>query len=79
MGAGSVPGQTAAGQQAARGTAAPAARGAAGPGGMPGAAAGRRDGDDDQEHRRKYLIEPDDKELFGTDEKWVPPVIGDRR
>jgi hypothetical protein len=80
VGTGPVPGQGNAGQQAGRGgAAAPAARGAAGPGGMPGGAAGRREGDDDQEHRRKYLIEPDDKELFGSDEKWVPPVIGDRR
>lgn len=68
---------------AGRGTAGvgvPAARGAAGPAGMPlGGAPGRGTGDEDQEHRRKYRVEPDDKELFGLDESYVTPVIGDRR
>jgi hypothetical protein len=48
-------------------------------GGAPTSPAGRANGEDDQEHRRKYLIEPDDKELFGIDERYVPPVIGDNR
>lgn len=58
----------------------PPARGATGPAGLPmGAPGGRANGDEDEEHRRKYRVEPDDKELFGVDEPYVPPVIGDRR
>jgi hypothetical protein len=48
-------------------------------GGMPMGPTGRGNGEEDQEYRRKYLITPDDKELFGTDEPYVPPVLGDRR
>jgi hypothetical protein len=80
VGTGPAPGQTppGAGQPINRGPI--GARGAAGAGGMPmGAPGGRANGEEDQEHRRKYLIEPDDKELFGVDEQYVQPVIGDNR
>jgi hypothetical protein len=82
VGTGPVPGQTPPGngQPAGRGGfGGPAARGAAGMGGMPMGAAGRGNGDEDQEYRRKYLIEPNDDELFGLDEQYPPPVIGDER
>lgn len=77
--AGPLPGQTPSGQQPVDrgGPGGAGARGAAGLGGLP-AAAGRGNGEEDQEYRRKYLIQDDD-ELFGTDEPFVPPVIGDQR
>jgi hypothetical protein len=82
VGIGPVPGQTPPGhgQPAGRGgVGGPAARGAAGLGGMPMGMAGRGNGEEDQEHRRKYLIEPDDQDLFGVDGQYAPPVIGDDR
>ncbi|HEX6353314.1 hypothetical protein [Actinophytocola sp.] len=82
VGTGPVPGQVPGGQgqPAGRGgVGTPGARGAAGAGGFPASPAGRANGEEDKEHRRKYLIEPDDKELFGIDERYVPPVIGDNR
>jgi hypothetical protein len=79
-GAGPVPGQTPPGQAVRGGLGGgAAARGGTGVGGTPAGAAGRGDKEEDQEHRRKYLIEPDRDELFGTDEPCAPPVIGDRR
>ena len=39
--------------------------------------AGRGQGGDEEEHDRKYLIEEDANELFGTDQKTPPPVIGE--
>lgn len=80
VGTGPAPGQAPPGQQAGRGGAGGAAlRGAPGASGLPMAPGARSDGEDDQEHRRKYLIEPDKDELFGPDERYVPPVIGDYR
>jgi hypothetical protein len=52
--------------------------GAASPGGMPGPA-GRSKGDEDAEHKNKYTTSPDPNALFGTDELYVNPVIGDDR
>jgi hypothetical protein len=47
----------------------------AGEGMLPGARGGK--GGEDAEHRRaSYLKEPDPNEIFGVDEKTVPPVIG---
>jgi hypothetical protein len=77
VGTGPVPGQTPAGRGGV--ATGPAARGTAGPGGMPMTPAGRSNGEEDQEHRRKYLIQPDSEELFGTDEPYIRPVIGDNR
>lgn len=70
------PGQ---GQAVGRGgVGAPGARGAAaGMGGVPMGAPGRGNGEEDQEHRNKYVIEPDSDELFGVDEQYAPPVIGE--
>lgn len=39
--------------------------------------AGRGQGGEDEEHDRKYTIEPDPEELFGTDQLTAPPVIGE--
>ena len=59
-----------------RGAAVVASRSAAGLGGVP-IGAGRGDGEQDGVHRRPaYLVEPDAKSLFGTDELTAPPVIG---
>jgi hypothetical protein len=52
------------------------ARGAAGAGGMMPAGSGRRR-DADAEHKRpSFLVEADADELFGTDQRTAPPVIG---
>lgn len=55
-----------------------AGRGAGGMGAM-GAGAGRGgQGGDDAEHQRPtYLVEGDPDEVFGTDERTAPPVIGE--
>jgi hypothetical protein len=38
---------------------------------------GKGEGSEDTEHARpSYLLEPDPHEIFGTDERTVPPVIG---
>ncbi|WAL63787.1 hypothetical protein ORV05_22645 [Amycolatopsis cynarae] len=61
----------------AAGTAAGAA-GASGRPGMPGGmggAHGKGEGGD-EEHETKYLLDEDGDEIFGTDEKTAPPVIG---
>lgn len=70
------------GGSAAGGAAAGGARGSgSGAGGRPmmgGMGAGRGgQGDEDEEHDRKYLIEEDGNSLFGTDELTAPPVIGE--
>lgn len=63
----------------------PGAAGAAGTaGGRPGmsgmagmgGARGGGQGGDDEEHETKYLLSEDGDEIFGTDEKTAPPVIG---
>lgn len=74
------------GSGAAGGAAAAAAGRAAGMGGMRGGmpmgmmggagAAGNRG--EDKQHKRKYMATEDPNKLFGTDEKSVPPVIGDK-
>jgi hypothetical protein len=38
---------------------------------------GRGKGDDDEQHERKYLIEPDPEATFGSEVKTAPQVIGD--
>jgi hypothetical protein len=40
---------------------------------------GRAKDEEDTEHRNKYVTDADPKSLFGTDEPWVEPVIGDSR
>lgn len=77
VGTGPIPGQSSAAGRG--GVAGAAVRGANGMHGMPASPAGRAGGEEDQEHRRKYLIEPDGKDLFGEPEACVPPVIGDNR
>jgi hypothetical protein len=77
VGTGPAPGQSAPGGPGGRGVAAgPATRGAAG---MPMSPANRPREEEDREHRRKYVLEPDDKDLFGPDQRFAPPVIGDDR
>jgi hypothetical protein len=78
VGTGPIPGQNSPTQAPVRGGAAgPAVRGGIGPGGLPmGGPLGRGAGEDDDEHHRKYRIEPDGEELFGTDEWCAPAVIG---
>ncbi|MEV8615560.1 hypothetical protein AB0383_48035 [Amycolatopsis sp. NPDC051373] len=45
----------------------------------PAGAAGRRgEEEEDAEHRRPdFLVEPDPDALFGTDQRTIPPVIGE--
>lgn len=58
------------------GAAAAAGRGGMGAAGM-GAGAGRGKGEDDAEHQRPtYLVEADPDDVFGTDQRTAPPVIG---
>lgn len=56
------------------------ARGAAGQpgaGGMAGQGGkGGKKGEDGEHQRPSWLVEADPDEIFGTDEKVVPPVIG---
>lgn len=54
-----------------RGAGAPGAMGAAPMGG------GRGKNDEDSEHDRKYLVEPDPEETFGSEVLTAPQVIGD--
>jgi len=54
------------------------ARGMGGMGGMMGGAGGGGKGGEDKEHKRKVMATEDPNDLFGTDEKSVPPVIGDK-
>jgi hypothetical protein len=37
---------------------------------------GRASGDEDYEHNRKYMVEADPEETFGTDEQTAPAIIG---
>lgn len=55
-----------------------AGRGAAGMPGMPLGAGGRSPSDEDYEHQRAPYLQADDDpdELFGTNQKTAPPVIG---
>ncbi|GAA4542710.1 hypothetical protein [Amycolatopsis samaneae] len=53
-------------------------RGGMGSGGMGGARGQRGEGDEDTEHQRPtYLVEGDPDEVFGTDMRTAPPVIGE--
>ncbi|MFD9890934.1 hypothetical protein ACFWY9_16430 [Amycolatopsis sp. NPDC059027] len=53
-------------------------RGGMGPGGMGGARGQHGEGDEDTEHQRPtYLVEGDPDEVFGTDMRTAPPVIGE--
>jgi len=46
-------------------------------GGGMGGGAGRGQGGEDIEHKvASYLVEPDPDDVFGTDQKTAPPVIG---
>jgi hypothetical protein len=53
--------------------------GASGRGGMSGMGhGGKGEGGEDDEHQRpSWLIEPDPDEIFGTNERTAPPVIGE--
>ncbi|RBM19274.1 hypothetical protein DI005_16455 [Prauserella sp. PE36] len=65
------------GGAAAPGAAAAAGRGGMGAAGM-GAGSGRGQGSEDAEHQRPtYLVEGDPDEVFGTDQRTAPPVIGE--
>ncbi|MCU1685454.1 MAG: hypothetical protein JWQ81_6193 [Amycolatopsis sp.] len=62
------------GSGSASGSAAP---GKAGTSGMGGAGKGKGEGGEDAEHSRpSYLMEADTDEIFGSDERTAPPVIG---
>jgi hypothetical protein len=78
FGPGSAGGPLAAEEAAAQRAAAAAARGT-NPGtmGATPVGAGRGKGDEDEEHRRKYLIETDAEGVFGSDVLTAPQVIGD--
>ena len=53
-------------------------RGASGMGGMGGAHGKGAKGEEDAEHQRPtYLVEGDPDEVFGTDMRTAPPVIGE--
>jgi len=55
-----------------------AGRGAPGMGGGMGGRGQQSDGDEDTEHQRPtYLVEGDPDEVFGTDMRTAPPVIGE--
>ncbi|WP_158881328.1 hypothetical protein [Amycolatopsis anabasis] len=60
------------------GPAAGAAGRGGGPAGMGGMGAGRggQGGEDDEHQRPEYLLEADPDEVFGSDERTTPPVIG---
>lgn len=50
--------------------------GSAGAGGM-GGGRGQKGGEDGEHKRAAFLLENDPESLFGTDEKTIPPVIGE--
>jgi hypothetical protein len=80
LGAGPGVGALAAEEAAAqRAAAAAASRGGTGPGVLGGAPVGpnRTKDEEDDEHKRKILIESDSEGLFGSDELTAPQVIGD--
>jgi hypothetical protein len=65
-------------EEAAMGGGAAGARGAAGAAGSPMMGGGRgQRGQDDQEHKRPSWLVESDEGIFGTDERTVPPVIGE--
>ncbi|GAA1250450.1 hypothetical protein GCM10009676_41430 [Prauserella halophila] len=72
-------GMSGAGGGAVGGASGAGGAGASGRGGMmPMGAGGRgQQGDDDEEHERKFMIDEDGNKLFGTDQKTAPPVIGE--
>lgn len=53
------------------------ARGGAGMGMAPPGGRGGKGGEDNEHQTASYLQEPDTDEIFGTDERTAPPVIGD--
>jgi hypothetical protein len=67
----------AAGAAGRSGVGGPGGRATGAPGGAP-LGGGRGRDEEDVEHRNKYLTEPDKNEMFGSDEFYAPPVIGDR-
>jgi hypothetical protein len=73
VGAGALAAEEAAARRAAQ---AAGGRAGAGPMGAP-AGGGRNKDDDDTEHERKFLIEADAEETFGSDVLTAPQVIGD--
>ena len=81
MGAGALAAEEAAARRAAQAArrAAQAAGGRPGAGPMGGApmGGGRGKDDEDAEHERKYLIESDAEDTFGSDVLTAPQVIGD--
>ncbi|WP_157357460.1 hypothetical protein [Amycolatopsis nigrescens] len=79
-GAGMLGGPGGAGPGGAAAAGAAGGRGAGGMSGMGGmgGGAGKGQGGDDEEHQRaSYLTEADPDSVFGSDEKTVPPVIGE--
>jgi len=74
-------GPRAGGAPGARGPAPAGAAGRGAPGGPGAGSLGGRgqDGDEDIEHKNKYLTTPDKNEMFGLDQVCAPPVIGERR
>ncbi|QFU85486.1 hypothetical protein [Amycolatopsis sp. YIM 10] len=77
------PGGVGAAEAAGRGMGGPGGAGAGraggmGAGGMGGAGGRGGQGEEDQEHTRPaYLLEGDPDEIFGTDQRTAPPVIGE--
>jgi hypothetical protein len=70
--------EAAAGRAGGAGAAGGAAGRGMGPAGMGGAGGRGGQGSEDQEHQRPtYLVEGDPDEVFGTDQRTAPPVIGE--
>ena len=70
--------EAAAGRGIGTGGAGAGGRGAGMGGGMGGARGHGSEGEEDQEHQRPtYLVEGDPDEVFGTDMRTAPPVIGE--
>ncbi|NIJ14588.1 hypothetical protein FHU38_004989 [Saccharomonospora amisosensis] len=77
-GAGARPGgMPGAGMPGGAGAAAAAGRGGMGGAPMGGAGRGGQGGEDEEHQRPTYLVEGDPDEVFGTNERTAPPVIGE--
>jgi len=75
---GGAPGGAGGAAAAARGAGMGGMRGGMGMGGMMGGAGAAGGKGDDKEHKRKFQATEDPNKLFGSDEKSVPPVIGEK-
>lgn len=67
----------AAAEEAAMERGAAGMRGSAGAGGMMPGGRGGKGGQDEEHKRASYLVEPDADSVFGSDERTIPPVIGE--